>query len=452
MKIIIVGCGKVGYTLAEQLSRENHYITVVDNDSEALRRAGSRLDVMTLHGNGIQGSVLREAGVAQSDLVIAATSGDEMNMVCALTAKKLGAGYTVARIRDPEYARDITLLKKELGINMVINPEQATASEISRILRFPGATNIELFVRGRVEMVGFAAAEDDMILGTRLSVLRRRISGSVLFCACKRGEDVFIPDGNTVFEPGDHIHVIGEPVDISNFFKTLGRNTSRVREIMIVGGGRIGRYLTEYMTKMGARVKIIEINPAVCQMLSETDLEADVIQGDGTDIEILEGENITACDAFVTLTGHDEYNLMTALLALQYGVPRVVAKSSRQNYNSVVKSLGLDSVISPKTITANQIIHLVRGMQNSEGSVMETLYRLLDDRVEAMEFTLAHDTPHLGKPLKSIRLQKGILIAVIVRRGRIIIPGGDDHMEENDSVILVASQHSLSGFNDIYDD
>lgn len=452
MNILIVGCGKVGYFLADQMSRDIHNVTVVDKNADVLRRASDHLDVMCVRGNGIQGSVLREAGVRDVDLIIATTSGDELNMVCCLTAKKLGARYTAARIRDPEYARDISVLKRELEIDMVINPEQATAAEISRILRFAGATHIELFARGRVEMVGFAAGEKDMLAGARLSALRRKHFPNILFCVCQRGDEVFIPSGDTVFASGDHIYAVGEPADLTFFFKKLGRDTSRVKNVMLIGGSRIARYLTDYLIKIGARVKIIESNQDKCQSLLEEYGNATIIHADGTDMDVLESEDMRSCDAFVSLTNRDEDNLMTALVAKQAGVSRVVAKSNRQKYHSVVKSLGLDSVVSPAAITAGQIIHLTRGLQNSQGSIMETLYLLLDDQIEVMEFTVSGDTDYLIVPLRHLRLKKGILIAVIIRHGKIIIPDGSDHIEEGDSLILVCRHIVLTVLNDMFDE
>ncbi len=450
MKIIIVGDGKVGYTLAEQLSQEDHDLVVIDKNADALRKAIEHLDVMCVKGNGMRGSVLREAGVEEADLIIAATSGDEMNMVCCLTAKRLGAKYTVARIRDPEYARDISSIKRELDINMVINPEQATAAEISRLLRFPGATAIELFVRGRVEMVGFVAAADDFVVGTRLASLRRRLPESVLFCACERGDDAFIPDGNTVFEAGDRIYVVGELTSITHFFKGLGRNASPIRDVLIVGGGRIARYLSALLIKMGVKVKLIEVNPVTAELLAEEIPEAIIINADGTDIDVLHNENLTSYDGFVALTDRDEDNLMIALCALQAGVRQVVAKSNRQNYAGVVRTLGLDSVVSPKQITSGQIIHLVRGLQATEGAVMETLYRIVGGKVEAMEFVAGKTTANLGRPFKQARLKSGILVGIIVRHGRIIIPDGNDHIEAGDSVVLLSRNEPIAQLDDIF--
>lgn len=450
MKIIIVGDGKVGDALAEQLAREQHDIVVVDKSEAALRRAAERMDVLTVRGNGMSGAVLLEAGVEDCDLVIAATSRDEMNMVCCLTAKKLGARCTVARIRDPEYARDVSLLKRELEIDMVINPEQATAAEIFRLLRFPGAVNIEPFVRGRVEMVGFVAEEGDAILGTPLRFLRKRVGADILFCAYERDDEAFIPNGTTEFQAGDCIYAIGEGERITSFFKTLGRDTARVRDAVIIGGGRIARYLARHLIKSGVRVKIFEIDEDAARDLAEMLPEAVILHADGTDMEVLESENFAGAHAVVTLTDRDEDNIMVALYALQRGVERVVAKSNRQNYEPVVRELGLNCLVSPKIITANEIVHLVRGMQNSEGSVMETLYRIVDGKAEAAEFTVSAGTPHLGVPLKKLSLRKNIIIAVIVRDGRIIIPCGDDMILQGDSVILLTSGMTLTKLSDVF--
>ncbi len=450
MKILIVGDGKVGYTLADQLSHAKHDVVIIDKNEEALRKADDQLDVLCIRGNGMRSSILMDAGVAEADLLIAATSTDEMNMVCCLTAKKLGAKYTVARIRDPEYAYDVNMIKRELDIDMVINPEQATAREISRILRFPGVIKLDTFVRGKVEMAGFVIAEGDFVAGAKLASLRKRIPSEILFCARERNGEVLIPGGEDIFLAGDRVYVTGEPPAITHFFRSLGRNNDRIRDAMIVGGGRIAQYLADLLMQMGVKIKLIELSEKRCHELSEALSGVTVIHADGTDLDVLDSENFTETDAFVSLTDRDEDNLMVALCAMQNGIARVVAKSNRQNYAPVVHALGLDSVVSPKTITAAQIIHLVRGLENSEGSVMETLYPIVDGRAEAAEFKVTKELPHLGKPFKNIPLKPGILIAVIVRRNRIIIPNGSSTLEPGDSVIIVSVRSSIRHLKDIF--
>ncbi len=446
-----MGDGKVGHTLAEQLSRDKHDVVIIDKDEVPLRKAMEHLDVLTIKGNGMRSTILKEAGVADCDILIAATSTDEMNMVCCLTAKKLGAKYTVARIRDPEYARDVSMIKRELDINTVINPEQTTASEISRTLRFPGVINLEAFAKGRVEMVGFVVNEGDIVCGVKLSSLKKRISAAILFCACERDGQVYIPNGESIFQEGDRIYVIGEPVDIMHFFKSIGRNTARMKDAIIVGGGKIAQYLASFLIKTGVRVKLIEVDEERCRELSDVLPEAVVINADGTDLEVLESENFAKADAFVSLTNRDEDNLMIALCAMQNGVSRVVAKSNRQNYIPVVHSLGLDCVVSPKMLTANQIIHLIRGMQNSEGSIMETLYPIVGGQAEAMEFSVTAGTPYLNTQFKSLKMKKNVLIATIVRHGRIIVPTGTDFYEEGDNLVIVTKNLSAVEISDIFE-
>ena len=453
MKIIIVGDGKVGFTLAEHLSQEEHDVTVIDTNDDALRRASESLDVMCVKGNGASISALRESGADTADVVIAATSMDEVNMVCCLTAKRLGAKYVIARVRNVEYAAELATLKQELGIDMVINPENATAVEISRLLRFPSAANIETFYRGRVELIGFRVQEGDFIVGHPLSAQSHKLQElPMLMCAVERCGEVTIPDGSFVPQAEDRLYLIGQPSGLTDFFKLLGRYTPRLKDVFLVGGGRIAHYLTAILEHLGMRVKIVERSMDRCRHLSEVLPRTMVICGDGTDQELLEQENISAADAFVALTDRDEDNLIISLYAMQQGLKKVVAKSNRQNYAGIARAVGLDSVISPKFITANQILQVVRGMQNSKGSVMNALYRIAGGHAEAMEFLANDTTRNLGIPLKDLQLKKGILIAVLVHQNRIIIPDGSSILSQGDTVIIVSRNHGILDINDIYDD
>ena len=453
MKIIIVGDGKVGFTLAEHLSQEEHDVTVIDTNDDALRRASESLDVMCVKGNGASISALRESGADTADVVIAATSMDEVNMVCCLTAKRLGAKYVIARVRNVEYAAELATLKQELGIDMVINPENATAVEISRLLRFPSAANIETFYRGRVELIGFRVQEGDFIVGHPLSAQSHKLQElPMLMCAVERCGEVTIPDGSFVPQAEDRLYLIGQPSGLTDFFKLLGRYTPRLKDVFLVGGGRIAHYLTAILEHLGMRVKIVERSMDRCRHLSEVLPRTMVICGDGTDQELLEQENISAADAFVALTDRDEDNLIISLYAMQQGLKKVVAKSNRQNYAGIARAVGLDSVISPKFITANQILQVVRGMQNSKGSVMNALYRIAGGHAEAMEFLANDTTRNLGIPLKDLGLKKGILIAVLVHQNRIIIPDGSSILSQGDTVIIVSRNHGILDINDIYDD
>ena len=453
MGIIIVGDGKVGYTLAEQLSLEGHSVTIVDTSDEALRKADEALDVMCVKGNGASAAALREAGAEHADLLIAATSMDEINMVSCLTAKHLGTQFTIARVRNIEYTADSSRLKRDMGIDLLINPERAAALEIARLLRFPPAANIETFYRGRVELMSFRAREGDFFLGQPLSALSDRVKGlPILFCAADRDGAVIIPDGSFVPQLGDRIYVIGAPLGVHEFFQHIGRYAPQVRSVFVVGGGRIGYYLAAILERMNMRVKIVEQREARCRQLSEDLPKSLIIQGDGTDQELLESENLAESDAFVALTDRDEDNLIISLYALQRKIFKVVAKCNRRNYISIVRDLGLDSVISPKLFIANQILQIVRGRQNTKGSVMNTLYKIGEGGAEAMEFTVNQTTRHLGTPLKDLPLKKGILVAVIIHQGRTIIPEGSSAMELGDAVILVSSGRAILDINDIFDD
>ncbi len=451
MKIIIVGSGKVGFTLAEHLSKEDHDVTIVDTDFESLKYSSDTLDVMCVKGNGASSAILEEAGAADADVVIATTGTDELNMVCGLVSKRLGAKYVIARIRNADYTVGQATLKQELGIDMVINPEHATANEIARLLRFPAAANIETFYRGRVELVGFRLQEEDFLSGKTLaSLAHKRRELSVLFCAVERGDEVFIPNGNSLLLAGDLVYIIGEPVGITRFFKALGRYAPKIRDVFIIGGGRITQYLAPILDRLGKNVKIVEQNADRCRQLAEELPFALILHGDGTDQELLDAEDMPSNDAFIALTNRDEYNLIVSLYAQQQGVDKVIAKSSRQNYIGIVRSIGLDSVVTPKQITANHILQVVRGMQNSKGSVMNALYRIAGGKAEAMEFTVNRTTQNLGIPLKDLKLKKGILIAVIIHNDRIIIPEGSSCIEDGDTVIIVSRDNGILDINDIF--
>ena len=448
-----MGDGKVGFTLAEHLSREEHDVTVIDTNDDALRRASESLDVLCVKGNGASIMALRESGVDTADIIIAATSLDEVNMVCCLTAKRLGAKYTIARVRNVEYAVELSVLKKELGIDMVINPENATAVEISRLLRFPSAANIETFYRGRVELIGFRVQEDDFICGHSLAELNHRVKElPILFCAAERGDEVIIPDGRYAPQAGDKLYLIGQPIGMSQFFKLLGRYTPKVKDVFIVGGGRIAHYLTAILEGMNMHVKLVERNMDRCRHISEVLPRTMVICGDGTDQELLESESVSASDAFIALTDRDEDNLIISLYAMQMGIGKVIAKSNRQNYAGIARAVGLDSVMSPKLITANQILQVVRGMENSKGSVMTALYKIASGNAEAMEFVVNQTTRHLGQPLKDLKLKRGILIAVIIHHNRIVIPEGSSSMSQGDTVIIVSRDQGILDVNDIFDE
>ena len=449
MKILIVGLGKVGYAIAQQLEGENHDLTLVDASVEALARAENSLDAMFVEGNGAGVSVLLEAGVREADLVVAVTENDEVNLICCLMAKKLGAKRTVARVRNPEYFREAQVLRREIGLDMTINPEYAAAQEIARILRVPDAFSVESFARGLVELIGFQVMEGDTMAGKSLIDFNRKMTGSVLLCAAKRGNEVIVPDGRFVPLPGDLVYVIGSPGDTTRLLSSMGRNVSPMRRVSILGGGRIALYLAWALENTGARLTIVERDNERCLTLAEKLPKATVICGDGTDHELLDTEGIFECDAFIPLTGRDEENLLMALSAQHAGVKKVLPKMSRPNYMEVLRQLGLETVISPKDITANFILSYVRGLANSQGSAVESLHKLLDGAMEAVEFVATNATHFLDTPLKDLHLRHGLLVAAIVHDGKVSIPGGNSEIHAGDRVIIVARRLSLQDLNDI---
>ena len=449
MKILIVGLGKIGYAIAQQLEGEKHDLTLVDASVEALSRAENSIDAMFVTGNGAGVSTLIQAGVREADLVIAVTENDEVNLICCLMAKKLGAKRTVARVRNPEYFREAAVLRREIGLDMTINPEYAAAQEIARILRVPAAFSVESFARGVVELIGFQVTEGSPLSGISLIEYNRRNPGSILLCAAKRGDEVIVPNGNFVPLPGDLVYVIGSPDETTRVLKRTGKDVNPARRVSILGGGRIAIYLAWALESVGAQLTIVERDYERCMTIAEKLPKATVIQGDGTDHELLDTEGIFECDAFVPLTGRDEENLLMALSAQYAGVKKVLPKMSRPNYMELLRQLGLETVISPKDITANYISSYVRGLANSQGSAVESLHRILDGAMEAVEFTASAATHFLDTPLKDLRFKRGLLVAAIVHDGKVEIPAGHSQIHAGDRVIVMARTLFLKDLNDI---
>ena len=451
MRILVVGVGKVGKTLAENLTREEHDVVLIDSDEEVLRRCEDLYDVMCVHGNGANAQTLIDAGVDHADILIAATAGDEINMLCCLIGKRLGARYAIARIRDPKYNESLTLLQHELGIDLAVNPERATALEISHLLRFPFASNIESFARGLVEMVEFRAQPADPVTGCMLRDMPSRLPGlpRVLFAAVERGGLVSIPTGDFTIQAGDRVYVAGDPINITNFFRYLGRDTHTIRNVMILGGGRISYYLARMLTPLGMRVSIIEIDPEKAADLSESLPKANVLLGDGTNQELLEQEGLQNMDAFIALCNRDEENLMTGLYASTQGVPKVIVKNNRVNYADVINRMGLDTIISPRQITGAYILRYVRARIGGHGTKVEKLYRLIDGKAEALEFIAREGDKYIGVPLKDLTMRPNTLVAVIVRRGKVIVPFGNDTIESGDSVVIITCESGLSDLNEV---
>jgi trk system potassium uptake protein TrkA len=443
MKIIIIGAGKVGYNLAESLSKSKYDVIIIDRNYAALSKAEENLEVLCIRGSGVSTSILMEAGIETADLLIAVTSSDEVNMVCCLTAKKLGVKSTIARIRDPEYAKELSLLKEELDLDLIINPEQAAAEEIANVLNFPIAINVENFAKGRVKMVELKTTKEMGIVGIPLRDIGSKLISTILIGVVIRGEEVIVPNGDFVLKEDDRIYVIGKPSNLYNFCKQSGESQYKIKNVMIAGGGRIAIYLAKLLLEMDIKVKLVEIDREVCVHLSEILPESLVIHGDGTDEELLKSENISDMDGFVAMTGMDEENLMSALLAKQNGVKKVIAKVSRVNYINIIKSLGIDSVISPKLITTNRILKFVRGNN------VESLYRIVEGQAEITELIADSSSNILNIKIKKLGLPKDVIIATIVRKKEIVIPHGNDIIREGDRVIIISKNKNFSSLDEV---
>ena len=450
MKIVIIGDGKVGYKLAKQLSVENYDVVMIDSNEKKLKYAVDRLDIACVTGDAADAEVQREADVPHADLVIACTSADECNMLSCLIARRLGARHTIARVRNPIYFTQIGLLKEDLHLSMAVNPELIVADEISRLLLFPDASKIETFVKGRVELIEYAIPEDSKLIGVTLANMYARFQIKLLVCAVEHGGDVLIPDGDYEISKGDRLHIAVSHIEMERFFRMFGKHRGKIRKVIICGGGRVSYYLATQLCKLGMQVKIIERDVKRCEELCELLPKATIINGDATDHDLLIEEGIEEADAFVGLTGMDEENIITALFAKSQGASKIIAKINEDRRASMVEDFGIDSIVSAKTATADAILSYVRARKNSQGSAnVETLYQLVDEKVEALEFIIKSATTYTGIPLKELKLKPNNLIACIARKRQIIIPGGDDCMEPGDSVIVVTMDNHIEDLEDI---
>ena len=448
MKIVIVGCGNVGSALAEQLSKEGHNITVIDEKESLVKDITNIYDVMGIVGNGAVYSVQLEAGVNEADLMIAVTGKDELNLLSCLIAKKAGVCHTVARVSDPVYYREIAYIKEELGLSLVINPEYAVASEIARLLKFPSALKIDTFAKGRVELVKYCLRAESPLCELTLQDVANRFRSDVLICTVERGEEVFIPKGDFRLKAEDEITFVAASSKIAAFFKKIGVPTTRAKDVMIVGGGETSYYLAKQLGDMGIHVKIIDRSQERCEELSELLPETMIICGDGTDRDLLLEEGMATAESFVTMTNIDEENIMLSLFAKSLSRAKIITRLHRIAYDEIIDSLDLGSIVYPKYITAESIIKFVRAMHNSMGSNIETLYRLNDNRVEALEFLIREDCPLIGVPLQDLKLKKNILVCSINHRGNITTPNGQSVISVGDTVVVVTTQ---TGFHDIGD-
>lgn len=448
LNIIIVGIGKVGGTLVEQLSKEGNDITIIDKNPTAVQAMSGLYDVMGVVGNGASYSVQMEAGIENCDLFIAVTESDELNLLCCTVAKRVSNCSAIARVRTPDYSKEVEYLREKLGLTMIINPDLESAKEVARILYLPATLEVNSFAHGQAELIKFKIPEGNILANLPISQLGKAISHKVLICAVERDGEVFIPSGNFILEEGDIISYVANRKVAKQFLNALGFNTRQVKNTMIIGGGTSAQYLADKLLHSGVAVKIIEKDRARCEELSLLLPKAIIINGDGTDEELLKEEGIHSAESFVPLTGMDEENIMLTLFARQVSGAKVVTKINHITFKDVINNLDLGSVIYPRYITSEAIIAYARAKKNSLGSNIETLYHMFDSRVEAIEFRVRNASKVTNTPLMELSLKKNLLIAFINRNGSIIIPSGQDSIKIGDTVMVVTTH---TGFNDILD-
>lgn len=444
MKVIISGCGKVGEKLVAAFTAEGYDVTALDVDASVVSDITNVHDAIGAVGNCVDCEVLDSAGVSSADLFVALTGSDELNMLSCFLAKRMGAGRTIARIRNPEYNDEsLAFLKNELDLAMAINPDSLAAREIFDILKVPSAGKLETFNGKSFEMLEMKLKDQSLLDGKSLKEIREEYKSKVLICAVQRGSEVYIPGGDFILRNGDKIGITAAPSQVTDFLKKLGVMKKQARDVMIVGGSRTAFYLAKLLIKSGTGVKIIEQNPSTAAFLSEQLPEASIILGDGAKQDLLIEEGINEVDALLALTGIDEENILIAKYAETQNVPKVVAKVNRQEFESMAEKIGVDCVISPKKIVADVMIQYARALDNSKGSSVEALYKLMDEKVEALEFSVKTESKITGKPLKELSLKKNILIAGIIRNRKIIVPGGEDVILPGDRVIILAGEKKL---------
>ena len=449
MQIIIVGCGKVGRTLAEQLQEEETDLTLIDISQDKINAVSDDIDAMGIVGNGASINTLMEAGIETADILIAVTASDELNLLCCLIAQKTGHCHTIARVRNPVYSKEIGFIKERLGVTMIINPELAAAQEISRLLRFPSAIKIDTFARGKVELLKFKVLPEFGLNGMSISTMTEKFRCDILVCAIERKDSVAIPGGNHILRDGDMVSILASPQNAALFFKKIGLKTHQVKNTIIVGGGTISYYLAMALLSMKINVKIIEKDKDRCEVLSDLLPNATVINGDGTDRSLLLEEGLGKAESFVALTNLDEENVFLSLFAKTVSSAKLVAKVNRLAYDDIIDSLDIGSVIYPKYITADYILQYVRATQNSIGSNVETLYHILDNEAEALEFVIRENSPVIGKPLSELNLRKNLLVGCLNRNGVVRIPRGHDTIQIGDTVVIVTTNKGLRDISDI---
>lgn len=447
MKIIIVGIGKLGEYLAKRLVKDNNEITLVDMDFTTSRDIIDSIDVNHISGNGLDSNVLIEAGVENTDLLISVMDKDEQNVMCCLLAKKLGAKQTIARIRNPEYNNSVNILKDELGLSMVINPELMTANKIARALSIPSALEETTFFKGRIQMISIKVKENSVLDGITITNLSKKVKG-VIVCTVERDNVILVPKGNTRLQMNDKINITGSPKDITSFLKYTDLS-EKTKNVIICGGSSIGMYLTKNLIDLGMKVKLIEINEERCKFLSEKLPKALIINGDVSDQYVLYEEGIESCDAFVTLTSMDEQNIVCSMFAAMRNVPKIITKVNHIALDGIIERTNIDTVITPHKIASNQIVKYVRALQQGQNSSCEAIYKFDDDSFEMLEFNIKDDFKELNVAIKDMHLKSSVLIVAILRGKNIIFPNGMDKIKEKDTIVVIDNDSSIKDINDI---
>lgn len=450
MKIVIIGLGTIGRTILRSLSREGHTITIIDEGKEKIEKLIEKFDVMGVVGNGASIDIQKEAGVNDADLVVVLTRSDELNILACLVAKKVGAKNTIARVRNPDYRKQIAVMKDDLGIAMIVNPEKETANEIFNLVNLPSVAQIEHFAKGRVSLVEIVAEKGCSLIGETLISLGKKLTTNVLICAVQRGDEVIIPSGNFAIQEGDKIHFTADARTLGDFLSEVNLVKSPLKNIMIVGGGRTGYYLADALSKKKYAVKIIENNSSVAEELAELLPRVTVICGNGTQHDLLIEEGIEAMDAFIALTDIDEENMIVSMFANKKKVKKTITQIKSDNLYDMLNELGINNNVSPKHIVASRIISYIRALANSRGSNVLTLYQLVNNQVEALEFFARKQEDIYDKPLRELNIKKDCLIACIIRKNEVIIPNGDSEIKLGDNVVVVTAHKNFGDLTDVF--
>lgn len=450
MNVVIVGAGKLGENVAKHLSGENHNIVIIDQNRSFVEDLVNVNDVKGLCGNGTIVETLLDAEANKADVFIAVTNSDETNILSCLVAKKLGAKKTIARVRDPEYAKQVSWMSKELGLSFTINPELEAAKEISRIFKYPVADKVETFANGRVDLVEFKIDKASPLNGMKLIDFRSKYQMKVLFCIVKRGEYVTIPNGEFKLLENDIVYITAEAKEMANFFRKFKLIKETIKSTMIIGGGMISHYLASELIEFGFKVIIVEKDKEVCSELSASFPNVLVINGDGNDQKILLEEGIDKINSVITLTGIDETNILISTFAQSLNVPKVITKVNNNYYSLICNKLGLNCIIDPKEIASSNMIRYVRGLEGGLDSDFKSLHRLVNDQVEALEFVISKKTKFTNIPISKLTIKNNILLAAIIRQNRVIIPSGNDYLEQNDSIVIITPKTRIKDLEDIF--